>query len=188
MSTTVKQDESEINLNELPGAILANIREQKGYTREFVAGRLHLRVNIIELLEADDYEKLPEAVFIKGYMRAYAKLLSISPDPLLKVFNSIHKPERKYEKALWQGRRENNRGERLVRWVTGMFIVSVVVAVGMWWEKNKDVHQLISTHTTAKKETTEAQTANDIRLTDLSKMRQILSLDTPVESLERQGG
>ncbi len=188
MSTIIKSDDNETNLHELPGAILAGIREQKGYSREFVAGKLHLRVNVVELLEADDYQKMPESVFIKGYMRAYAKLLGISAEPLILAYNSLHLPEKKYEKALWQGRRENNRGERLVRWVTGLFILTVIVAVGMWWEKNKDVHQLLSVHTAQKEDSTQEKVDSDIRLTDLSKMRQILSLDTPVESLERQGG
>ncbi len=65
---------SDVSLNDSPGAQLAALREQHGYTAEYVASKLHLRVCMIERLEADDYQDMPEPVFIKGYLRAYAHL------------------------------------------------------------------------------------------------------------------
>ena len=127
MNTTVLMDETIEEIPVKPGAQLAFERQQQGYSREYVAGKLHLRVRVIELLEADDYYGLPEAVFIKGYLRAYAKLLSISPDPLLDIFNLVYKqPERAPEKPLWQGQRETNKAEHAIRWLTGFFAVIVL--------------------------------------------------------------
>ena len=188
MNTTITMDEIHNGNQEKPGMQLAKVREQKGYSQEYVAGKLHLRVRIIELLEADDYEQMPEPVFIKGYLRAYAKLLDIPSEPLLAIFNSIYSTERKLEKAaLWQGRREPNKSERAVRLLTGVIAAAAIVAVGFWWQKNKDNQQFLPSKTTqVVAEVTPGKNESEIRLTDLSKMRAVLtptlSQIVPVES------
>ena len=48
-------DEVNQNCQDLPGAQLARLREQKGFSQEYVAARLHLRVRLIQLLEEDRY-------------------------------------------------------------------------------------------------------------------------------------
>ncbi|HHF7344023.1 TPA: helix-turn-helix domain-containing protein [Legionella feeleii] len=191
MNTIVAMDEIHNGNRENPGLQLARVREKKGYSQEYVAGKLHLRVRLIELLEADDYQQMPEPVFIKGYIHAYAKLLGIPSQPLLETFNSLYSTEGKPEKALWQSKRESNKGERLVRWLTSLVAIAVIVAVSIWWQKNKDSQQLF----TAKNTHTEAlanKAETDIRLTDLSKMRSMLSTSPspsgPATPLETHGG
>ncbi len=161
---------------ELPGATLAAIRTQRGYSTAYVAGKLHLRVRLIELLEADDYENMPEPVFIKGYLRAYAKLLDVSAEPLLETFNKIATPERKVER-LWQTKKETYKAEHIIRWLTLVFALGVIIAVAFWWHKNKDIEQLFpqTATITHSEETAEVKKENEIRLTDLSKMRSLLS-------------
>ncbi|MDI9818892.1 MULTISPECIES: helix-turn-helix domain-containing protein [unclassified Legionella] len=188
MNTTVTVDE-ENNIHEKPGSQLARVREKKGYSQEYVAGKLHLRVRVIELLEADEYQQMPEPVFVKGYLRAYAKLLGLSPEPLLSMFNSMHTPEKKVEKALWQSRRESNKGERLIRWLTGLVVIAIVVAVGLWWQRNKDIYPIASIKT-AENKVTSSKNETEIRLTDLSKMQTIFSSNTSGSqlTLENHGG
>lgn len=187
MNTQDMAHDAEGLIQEKPGAQLALARAQKGYTVEYVAGKLHLRGRVIELLEADDYNSMPEPVFIKGYFRAYAKLLDIPHQPLLDAFNDQHVVERKFEKALWQGRRETNKAEHAVRWVTGVFAVVVLGAVAMWWQANKD-----SEHTFPANVSVNASAHNqpdtEIRLTDLSKMRSLLSSTGQDTLMEKQGG
>lgn len=174
MNTTVTMDENDNQVQDLPGSQLAFVRKQKGYSTEYVAGKLHLRVRIIELLEEDDYHNLPEPVFIKGYLRAYAKLLDLPHAELLETFNSVYTPERKTERALWQSRRESNRAEHAVRWLTTVFAIGVIIAVAFWWHKNKDNEQVLPTNVSSN-ETNINKTETEIRLTDLSKMRSLLS-------------
>lgn len=86
--TTTTLDENIVEHDKNPGEQLASIREQKGYTVEYVANKLHLRARIIELIENNEFHLLPEPVFVKGYLRAYAKLLGTSPEPYLAIFNA----------------------------------------------------------------------------------------------------
>ncbi|MBA3535806.1 MAG: helix-turn-helix domain-containing protein [Tatlockia sp.] len=176
MNTTTPIDESHNGTQEKPGLQLARVREKKGYSQEYVAGKLHLRVRIIELLEADDYDQMPEPVFIKGYLRAYAKLIGVAPEPLLEIFNSTYSTERKLDKALWQSRRESNKGEHVVRILTGLIAVGAIVVVSFWWQKDNDSPQVLSGKSKpVAAELAPTKVENEIRLTDLSKMHSLLN-------------
>lgn len=65
------------------GSILRAEREALGVTVREVAETLNLSMAVIEALEADDYARLPGLVFARGYVRAYARLLELEPDPLI---------------------------------------------------------------------------------------------------------
>lgn len=184
-SSITHLDEALVSLSDKPGAQLAIKRQEKGYSADYVANKLHLRVKLIELLEADQYAVMPEPVFIKGYLRAYANLLDISPEPLLETFNRLYAKERKFERALWQSRRQTHGAEHAVRWLTGLIACGVLVAVAFWWQNNKENEHVFAGHLT-QATTLKNQSETEIRLTDLSKMRSLLS--SPVPSSETQGG
>jgi cytoskeleton protein RodZ len=185
MNTT--NEEIHNTTQEKPGLQLARAREKRGYSQEYVAGKLHLRVRVIELLETDDYEQMPEPVFIKGYLRAYAKLLGLPAEPLLEIFNSNYLPERKLDKALWQSKRELHKGEQAVRILTGLIAVGAIVVVSFWWQKNKDSQQLLSGKSTpVLVDQVQTKVENEIRLTDLSKMHSLLNPPPVTQSTPKE--
>ncbi|MDI1351354.1 MAG: helix-turn-helix domain-containing protein [bacterium] len=190
MNTIATMDE--INNSEIdnPGLQLSTIRQQKGYSTEYVANKLHLRVRVIELIENGDFHLLPEPVFVKGYLRAYSKLLGVSPDPFLAVFNAQYIFEKKPERTLWQSKRESHKAEHIIRWFTVVFAIGVLVAVGLWWQKNREVQPSYSNEI---KETPadlslNQTTTTEIKLTDLSKMQSLLTPDSQMTPLEKNGG
>lgn len=67
------------------GAQLAAFREQRGWTVEQVASQLNLAPRQIIALESDNYPALPGMPIVRGFIRAYAKLLKVDPAPLLAV-------------------------------------------------------------------------------------------------------
>lgn len=66
-----------------PGSILRAEREALGVTVREVSETLNLSIAVIEAIEADDLERLPGPVFARGYLRSYARLLELDPEPLL---------------------------------------------------------------------------------------------------------
>ena len=68
------------------GALLAVGRGVKGLSVQDVAARLCLSVSCIEALETDDYTSLPEATFIRGYIKSYAQILELDSDLVLSFF------------------------------------------------------------------------------------------------------
>jgi cytoskeleton protein RodZ len=67
----------------VPGKVLAAQREAMGWTVEQVADQLKLAVRQVIALEAGDYASLPSAAVVRGFVRAYAKVVKLDPVPLV---------------------------------------------------------------------------------------------------------
>jgi cytoskeleton protein RodZ len=68
-----------------PGAMLAAAREELNLSVSEVARHLKLSPAQVEALEEGAYDRLPGRVFVRGFLRNYAKLLGIDPQPLLRT-------------------------------------------------------------------------------------------------------
>jgi cytoskeleton protein RodZ len=66
------------------GAVLAAAREEMNLSVSDVARHLKLTPSQVEALEEGAYERLPGRVFVRGFLRNYAKLLGVDPQPLLR--------------------------------------------------------------------------------------------------------
>lgn len=65
------------------GKVLAEARERLGLSVAEVARQLRLAPRQIEALEADDHASLPGKTFLRGFLRNYARLVHLDPEPLL---------------------------------------------------------------------------------------------------------
>ena len=72
------------------GGALREAREQLGLSVADVANRIKFAPRQIEAMEADDFAHLPEATFVRGFVRSYARLLEIDPTPLLAALPQTH--------------------------------------------------------------------------------------------------
>ena len=67
----------------IPGRTLAAQREAMGWTVEQVADQLKLAVRQVVALEAGDYASLPGPAVVRGFVRAYAKIVKLDAVPLV---------------------------------------------------------------------------------------------------------
>jgi cytoskeleton protein RodZ len=65
------------------GRTLREARERLGLSLAEVAGQIKFAPRQIEALEADDYKRLPEMAFVRGFVRSYARILQLDPQSLL---------------------------------------------------------------------------------------------------------
>jgi cytoskeleton protein RodZ len=65
------------------GAELARVREERGLALTDVAQQLKFGARQLEALEQERFEQLPGGTFVRGMVRAYARLLKIDAEPLL---------------------------------------------------------------------------------------------------------
>jgi cytoskeleton protein RodZ len=68
------------------GERLRRAREAKGLSLKEAAERLALKASVLEALEACRFEALPEPPLARGYLRRYALLLGLDPEPLLALY------------------------------------------------------------------------------------------------------
>jgi cytoskeleton protein RodZ len=72
--------------------MLAGLRGEHKLSVADVAQRLKYGARQIEALEAEEFDKLPGATFIRGMVRSYARLLDADPRPLLEALDRRYVP------------------------------------------------------------------------------------------------
>jgi len=72
--------------------MLARLRVERKLSVADVAQRLKYGVRQIEALEAEEFDRLPGATFVRGMVRGYAKLLETDPEPILGSLDQRYVP------------------------------------------------------------------------------------------------
>ena len=73
-----------------PGEYLRQVRIAQQRELSDAASDLSIPVKTLTALEQDDYKSLPEATFIKGYYRTYAKYLKVDASSIIQRFDEIY--------------------------------------------------------------------------------------------------
>lgn len=76
-------------MNETVGSQLRAAREARGWSVDDIASRLKVPARYVSALEAGDSASLPEATFVRGYVKAYAKAVALDADALAALLNPI---------------------------------------------------------------------------------------------------
>jgi cytoskeleton protein RodZ len=81
---TISSDEREFSSSmQLPGVRLRERRELQRLSLESVAMQLHTSVQVVRALEENDLGKLPPPVYVRGFLRSYARLLELPESEVL---------------------------------------------------------------------------------------------------------
>lgn len=76
-----------------PGEYLRHVRLNKKAELVDISKVLNIPLRTLEALEKDDYNALPEAAFIKGYYRVYARHLDVDASTIIQRFDEIYQNE-----------------------------------------------------------------------------------------------
>lgn len=79
----------QVKLGQRPGSILRGAREAQGLSQSEVAHVIRFSARQIDALERDDYSSLPGTTVVRGFIRGYAKLLRLDPEPLLASLDPV---------------------------------------------------------------------------------------------------
>ena len=70
------------------GAILRGWRQQHNVSIEEISARTRIRHELLRDLENDNFQSLPAAVYVSGYITGYARVLGVDPAPALLAYNT----------------------------------------------------------------------------------------------------
>jgi cytoskeleton protein RodZ len=138
MTTPLREDDRN-NRQDIasPGKRLRIARQAKGLSHSEVASHLHLSSAIIQALESDDYERLPGPVFVRGYLRNYARILGLDDKAVLSDLDQADKEHAKpapttatHSNVKTKARRAR-RVPSLFAWMLG---IGLAALVGLWWQ------------------------------------------------------
>jgi cytoskeleton protein RodZ len=117
-----------------PGRQLRVAREKLQLELSAVASQLHLTESKLRALEEDDYEHLPDPVYVQGYLRNYANLLGISVDSVLQAYRGLVPVEQDIPPVKPSGvRREVSSNHKVIRLATWGIVVVLIMLPLLWW-------------------------------------------------------
>jgi cytoskeleton protein RodZ len=156
-----------------PGQLLRNAREQLGWTREQVASRIHLRLTLIAAIEADTYDKHTSHTFIRGYLRAYAKLVGIPEETILAAYEKLGlTPPDNIDMQSFSRRSRQQANDSRLKVVTWLVILVLIgLSVAWWWQstarRSAGDDALAATEMSATVNTPEANVAPAVEVAEL---------------------
>ncbi|OHX19375.1 helix-turn-helix domain-containing protein [Chromobacterium sphagni] len=132
------------------GARLKAAREAAGLGLGEVADRLKLSLRQLEAIERDDFDALPGATFVRGFVRNYARFLEVDSEPLMQALEQ-HFPSAVNEVAnLVKGTAareaahvpeepepESSGGGGAGKWLALVVVVAALVGASVWYA-NRD--------------------------------------------------
>ena len=72
-----------------PGQMLSAARVQQNLTQREVAETLHITMHYVNAIEHDDHDKLPGAVFAKGYIKRYAEIMALDESAVMASYEGL---------------------------------------------------------------------------------------------------
>src|SRR3990167_7733460 len=133
MSMTNETQAPTTNSKLIPfGLRLKSAREALGLERKDAAAQLRLKEKVIIMLEKDRYPSDLPVTFIRGYMRAYGKLLQI---PEYEIKKAIEPIQQKYssEIPILKPLASVTSGNYLMQLFTYLILFTLIGLVGTWW-------------------------------------------------------
>ena len=126
------------------GQLLRNAREVQGLSIGDIAARLRMAVRQITALEGSDFAALPSGTFLRGFVRNYAKTLSLDPADVLALLEKTHdsagiiNASRVVVPAQQKIAMPAPGGElaspRLRAGIAALVVVLLLAVVWYWWE------------------------------------------------------
>ncbi|MGQ9646235.1 MAG: helix-turn-helix domain-containing protein [Thermodesulfobacteriota bacterium] len=77
------------------GKTLRQIRERMSIDLETIAQQTRISVKTLESIEAEDIEKLPALVYLKGFLKGYAQSLGLDPRKVVEEYLQFLEEEKK---------------------------------------------------------------------------------------------
>lgn len=154
-------DQNSQVINQSIGQVLKTARKNQNIEIEHVCSQLNLSSHVVEALESDNYEGLPEIAYVRGYIVSYCRLLGldsfhvlkqlVTDDPSLSVANSIGSSV---------SMNNANHGSSLIRKLVPMIAIGVIAA-GAFWFFTQNANTLSPSNKNSSASVTAEQNAND---------------------------
>ncbi len=115
------------------GSALRAGRVARQLSSQDIANQLHLDASAIEAVESDSYDGLGAVAFVRGYIRNYARLIELDPEPLLLQFDK-HAPQAP-EVQPYSSRpaSQARSGDRPVKAMTYSVVAVLSALLAIWW-------------------------------------------------------
>jgi cytoskeleton protein RodZ len=116
-----------------PGDRLQAARIEQGLSLDDVAGRMHLSANILKAIENNEFEEITAPIFVKGYLRAYARIVSLDEDDMIDQYIDFYSEEDPPITSTGNTASELSAADPRFKWTTYIVVIIIGVALTTWW-------------------------------------------------------
>jgi cytoskeleton protein RodZ len=139
------EEKKEDPANNGPGDQLQAARIQQGLSIEDVASRMHLSLGILQSIEENNFDSLTAPIFVKGYLRAYARLVSLDENEMIQLYVDFYSNEDPPINTTTQVVPEISAQDAPVKWMTYLVIIILIALLSAWWwNKTQNISEIVS--------------------------------------------
>lgn len=126
------------------GEALKEERVKHRLRLEDLSRKTRIRIAYLEALEANQFELLPSATFVKGYIKTYAQVFGFDHEPLIALLRRDYKPSakgtlvpREFIKPILKNRAKRTSVNAVIVVLATIFITLVGYVGIQWYNLNK---------------------------------------------------
>lgn len=174
MNELSRNSESSPNPAEALGQLLNQARKKRGMSVGEVAECLKLPAKQIEAIERGNYEGMPEAVFVKGFLTSYARLMEIDSNELKQYLGQIFpakkkefNPESSNVSAEDLDFQHQPQRRHFPRWILGLVLL-VGIGTGIYaWQTKSTLESAKQAANSTQDVTNHAATVSDVAASNI---------------------
>ncbi len=142
-----------------PGERLQAARIQKGLSLADVASRMHLSASILEAIEENDFEEITAPIFVKGYLRHYARIVALDEDDMIQQYIEYYSEEDPPISSTSNMVPELSVADARIKWTTYLVVLVLAALLAAWWwnkAQNEEPTISLDTQTTTSEQNDQA--------------------------------
>ncbi len=117
-----------------PGLMLSEARKKLSLSVEEVSARLNFRTNLVEEIEQDIFDQSLPATFNRGYLRNYAKLVSVDVNEVISAYDMLGVAEvQRSEMQSFSNLTEKQAEHSRLMWFSYLIVAILFGLMVVWW-------------------------------------------------------
>ena len=133
---TTTNSETKNDSSETTGEVLRKKRKNIGLSIDHIGNQLNLDPKLIESLEKNDYEKFDIETYLKGYLRAYAKILDLDSDMVINLYKESNPKKIPEIRPDVKPKYQRNIPDRSVKLFSYIIGITIALSILVWYQKN----------------------------------------------------
>ena len=117
-----------------PGGMLRQARAAAGISAREMADRLNWLPRYVSAIEENRFDEMRGTAFVRGYLRAYGKMLGVDQQELLSAYTAMALPEQTLAISASTDRQEPFTRRPIVGISASIAGAILVVMVFLWWQ------------------------------------------------------
>ncbi|MBO1518509.1 RodZ domain-containing protein [Oceanisphaera pacifica] len=138
------QPQADTPITSGPGSLLRHAREAKGWTQAEVARRLNLRLAVIESIDSDQHKAGVATTFLRGYVKAYAKVVGVDERQALAAFDVVNTEEPAFEASMksFSKKTRQQASDKWLKRISWFVFLGLLVSLVYWWWQEGGAEQM----------------------------------------------